>query len=261
MNISGTNLVDMALHFFRGLSPQRNEYMNYSNLKANGVHHLLHLLHSSLLPLPTISNPPRMLGREKIPCAFELQQVGIKFKKGDEGSFLDVKFQDGAIKIPPLKVEDGTNSLLLNFVAFEECYLKCGLCFTAYAAFMDCLINSGKEVGILCSNGIIAHSSSGSNEDVAALFNKVAREVIINDRDFYLAGVFDKVNVYRKSRWHVWRAILLRNYNNPWAIISLLAAMLILFFTFSRTFFSVYEYFEEKYFGEKYFEEKYHPKK
>lgn len=183
-----------------------------------------------------------------IHSASNLLEAGIKFRKKKnlcgvkylEGgsimprsSFLDINFDKGVIEIPPFTVEDYTNPLFLNFIAFEQCYCHCNSYFSDYTYFMDCLINSPKDVQILCQNGIIDRWS-GCIKDVATLFNKMGREIVLSPNDFYLSGVFDEVNGYCDTIWHVWGASLIHSYfYNPWAIISVLAAILLLLLTFT----------------------------
>ena len=77
---------------------------------------------------------------------------------------LDINFQAGVLKIPPLYIDDNTTVLFLNFVAYEQCEDTKPF-FTNYLMFFDSLINSSADVGILHKNGIINHVL-GSEEDV-----------------------------------------------------------------------------------------------
>lgn len=232
MNISGPGLAELALSFF-------GSNLNCPNIQ---VQHLLHLVHYSRLPRSTNENrEPGAL--QKINNASTLKESGIKFKMGDGDGFLDIKFRDGVIEIPPLKVEETTNPLFLNLVAFEQCYRHCNSYFAGYTYFMDCLIDTAKDAQILSQNGIIDRWLD-SNEDVANLFNKLGREVIVYDYDFYLLSVCNEINQYHRTHWNVWRATLRRNYlNNPWAIISVTAAGVLLLLTFIQTFFNVFPKF------------------
>eukprot|EP00268_Persea_americana_P001594 TRINITY_DN10485_c0_g1_i4.p1 TRINITY_DN10485_c0_g1~~TRINITY_DN10485_c0_g1_i4.p1 ORF type:complete len:270 (+),score=23.06 TRINITY_DN10485_c0_g1_i4:144-953(+) len=201
--------------------------------------HLLRFVHC--LHLPTSVDEKRT-GRKLqiIPNASRLQEAGIKFAMGP-GS--DIKFEKGVIKIPPLKVMDATKSVLLNLVAFEQCYRHCNSYFAGFTYFMDCLIDNAKDVQILCENGIINRWLS-SDKEVAALFNKLGREIIVYDHDSNLLNVCEEINRYYGAAWHAWRTSLKRNYfNSPWAIISVAAGIVLLLFTFSQTFFSAFPKF------------------
>ncbi|OVA02514.1 Protein of unknown function DUF247 [Macleaya cordata] len=99
------------------------------------------------------------------------------------------------------------------------------------------LINSGDDVGLLRNQGIITNYL-GDDEDVSVLFNSlICCEVTLTD--FYYAELCDQVNIYYKTRWHKWRVTLKRDYfNNPWAILSVIADVVLLAFTFISTIFA-----------------------
>ena len=63
----------------------------------------------------------------------------------------------GTLKIPPLVIDDGTRTLFLNLIAFEQCHLNSGNVITSYVMFMDNLINSPEDVGHLHDRKIIEH--------------------------------------------------------------------------------------------------------
>lgn len=142
-----------------------------------------------------------------------------------------------------LQIWDKTNVGSLNFIAFEQCYCHCKKYFTTYTTFMDCLINTNKDVAILCPNRII-DSWLGSEEDLVAIYNNTGREVIKYDEDFYLAGVCKEINRYSNKVWPKMRSTLVHDYfKNPWAIISFFAALLLLLFAVTQSFFSSFPKF------------------
>ncbi|KAK1279526.1 hypothetical protein QJS04_geneDACA004578 [Acorus gramineus] len=52
------------------------------------------------------------------------------------------------------------------------------------------------------------------------------------------------VNKYCNSKTHRWRAVLARDYfNSPWAIISVVAAFILLGLTLLQTFYTMYAYY------------------
>ncbi|OVA01389.1 Protein of unknown function DUF247 [Macleaya cordata] len=167
-----------------------------------------------------------------------LDLLGVKFKKGStKGSFLDIKFNDGVFGIPPVIIQDQTDSLSRNLIASEQCCDGHVTYMTSYAFFMDSLINSGDDVGLLRNQGIITNYL-GDDEDVSVLFNSlICCEVTLTD--FYFAELCDQVNIYYKTRWHKWRATLKRDYfNNPWAILSVIADVVLLALTLISTIFA-----------------------
>lgn len=181
-----------------------------------------------------------------IHCVTELREAGIKFKRRKTDRFWDVKFKNGILKIPRLLIHDGTKSLFLNLIAFEQCHLDCSSDITSYVIFMDNLINSPEDVGYLHYCGIIEHWL-GSDAEVADLFNRLCQEVVFDTSQSYLSTLSDEVNKYFNHRWNSWRASLKHNYfSNPWAIISFVAAVILLLLTLAQTFYSVYGYYKPR---------------
>ncbi|KAJ0084544.1 hypothetical protein Patl1_29642 [Pistacia atlantica] len=65
-------------------------------------------------------------------------------------------------------------------------------------------------------------------------------ETNVDGDDFTYAGLIDDLKAYCKSPWHNWKATLKQNYfNNPWASISVIAAVVLLTLTVIQTVFSI----------------------
>ena len=242
----GIDLANLALKLFHDIHPNKSK--TFTAMPRNKIHHLLHLFHSTLTP----SQPTLVLAEqvnittspEWIPCATDLKFAGIKFKKNEAAqSFLDVSFKDGVMEIPPLRIYDYTPSLFRNLIAFEQCYPDTRTYVTIYAAFMDSIIDSANDVKLLDLKGILVNRLS-TDEAVADLFNKLCNQIhYASDRN-YLADVFVKVKRYHESTWHIWRAGLIRDYfNNPWAGIAVVAAVVLFLLTIEQSIFAALSYF------------------
>ncbi|XXG79829.1 hypothetical protein AAC387_Pa09g0819 [Persea americana] len=244
MDISDSSLPDMARAFFSTSSSLRciftESSIEYCNLQC---HHLLHFLQlNCLLSLENAYPPSQHPG--PIPSASELQEAGIKFKKGDASSFLQMKYREGKIEIPPFEISPMAEPMLLNLVSFEQCCPQIKPHITSYIIFIDYLVNSARDVKILSQEGIIIEDL-GSSEDIAALFNKIGRDTLMDFSENYLNSVSKRIKQSTKSVWPRFRATLMRDYfNNPWAFISFLAAVVLLVFTFFQTFFSAFPKFQ-----------------
>ncbi|KAG9441346.1 hypothetical protein H6P81_017200 [Aristolochia fimbriata] len=248
-------------------------------VSVKSTHHLLHLLYENLIPpiplplstqthnslllkmksllsscsqlLPTrrpdssndhpsqASHPSQSLWN--IPTIQGLQEAGVKICKGKGRNFLDIKFRKGVMEIPYVDIDGFTNIFLRNMIVFEQIYHPERLCFSVYATLMNNMINTTKDVEILSSEGII-DNSVGSVEAVASLFNRIGKGIIISwDNDSMRLTA--EVNKYCSSRQHKWRAKLVRDYfSNPWAIVSLIGALVLLLLTFLQSVFSVLSY-------------------
>ncbi|KAK9084341.1 hypothetical protein Scep_030812 [Stephania cephalantha] len=180
-----------------------------------------------------------------IPCVTELKQGGVKFKRNDDAkSFLDIKFCDGKMSIPPIIIQDQTDSLIRNLIASEQAFGGQDMYITSYAFLMDSLINSPEDIAILRSENIVTNYL-GDNKDVSSLFNKLCSEVTLEN--FYYRDLCDEVNKYASTPWHTWRASFCRDYcSNPWAGIAVFSACVLLILNFASTIFSGLSYIAPK---------------
>ncbi|KAI3879217.1 hypothetical protein MKW98_028784 [Papaver atlanticum] len=236
--LNGVSINILSLKFFDPLMPRGKEVIQ-SNFSGSEGKHLLDLLGKTFHDFPQApKNKPKKNSWKFIPSVTELKRAGVKFvKSSTNGSFLDIKFKDGVMEIPPIIVQDQTDTLLRNLIASERCCDGHVTYMTSYAFFMDSLINTGEDVVVLRKEGIMKNYL-GDDEDVADLFNNLGCEVTL--ANFYYSELCDQVNTYYKTRWHVWRATLKRDYfHSPWAIVSFVGAIILLFLTLTSTLFAI----------------------
>lgn len=228
-------LWDLALGFFR---PFLNTDVGKPINRGRDISHFLDLIHRSYLPSsPESDNGSLTL----ISCATELGGAGIEFQKSTSKHLLDLKFENGVFKIPELVVYDSTDSLLRNLIAFEQCVQFQKPFVTSYAVLMDRLVNTTRDVELLERKKII-QNNLGAYEDISNLLNRICKEVVVEE--FYFAKLSKEVNAYYDQTWHQHRASLKRNYfKNPWTIISVIAASVLLSFTIWQTIYSVLSYY------------------
>ena len=244
---ANVNLVSQALTLFSNLDPHRMD-APFSR-PSHQVHHLLHLFYLSIVPceLSIEKSTPSSLTPNWIPSTMELQAAGVKFKeKKNALCFLDIKFSDGTMEIPPLEFHDFSIRLFRNLIAFEQCYPDTQCPITNYAVFMDCVINTPMDVRLLHRNGIL-RDRTGVDQGAIFFFRHLCKGIHYASDKNYLSTVYKDVTKYQGSKWHKWRAGLARDYfNNPWAAISVAAAVVLLLLTIVQTFFTVYPYFKPK---------------
>ncbi|GLT41966.1 hypothetical protein SLA2020_159930 [Shorea laevis] len=163
-----------------------------------------------------------------ISSATQLSEAGIIFKKKIDGRLFDIEFDKGVMSIPTLIIDDNTESILRNLVAYEQCSKGASSkCFTDYITFIDRLINTWKDVELLSKHGVI-DNWLGDNDVVAAMLNKIGDSVLIS-KDFSYAETFKRVNEHCDRKWNQWMANLRRNYfNTPWVGISCVAGAFLL---------------------------------
>ncbi|KAA3486327.1 UPF0481 protein [Gossypium australe] len=258
------HLASSALSFFKisPFSPPKTDIM-----------HLLDLVHSCQHPSPlgikqhelfkakaaAAAEPNSQRSWKFIRSASELEGAGIcffgdhidKMKDQSRGivNMFDIMFTKDTkvLKIPTLQVNDRTESCFRNYMAYEQFLPRWKPnYFVDYVVFMDNLINTGKDVQILCENGVI-DNWLGDDEAVALMFNKLRDSIYMMSENFYYAEIFDRVNEHCQRKWNKWMAALKKNYfNTPWSLLSFLAALALLLFTLLQTIFSVLSYLKQK---------------
>ena len=178
----------------------------------------------------------RLRGWVLLPSATSLTESGIKFKRGTSSkTILEVKFNDGILEIPPFEIEETTETVFRNLISYEQCHHNIPHSITSYAILLDCLINTSKDIDILCENEIIDNWLNP--QDAAQFFNKLYLDTLVN---YNYDGLCREVNSFCRRRWPRWRAVLARNYfNTPWAFISTLAAFILLLLTLLQTVYTI----------------------
>ncbi|KAF2288432.1 hypothetical protein GH714_007450 [Hevea brasiliensis] len=81
-------------------------------------------------------------GSNIIRSATELNEAGIRFKKSKTRSLKDISFKGGVLRLPVIVVDDATESIFLNLIAFERFHVGAGNEVTSYVFFMDNIIDS-----------------------------------------------------------------------------------------------------------------------
>ncbi|KAK9928028.1 hypothetical protein M0R45_025185 [Rubus argutus] len=198
--------------------------------------HILELLRNKLIWHTTLEGCLN-LNWELIPCASSLQEAGVKFKKGRSiNGILDIKFSNGVLEIPSLIIQETTEAIFRNLISFEQCYHRCYPGITSYVMLLDCLINTSKDINILCESGIIQNWLNP--EEAAQIFNKLYQDTSVSQ--FYYLELCGEVNKYCRRRWPRWRAMYVRNhFSSPWAIASQIFAAMMLILAFLQTVFSI----------------------
>ncbi|PQQ09247.1 hypothetical protein Pyn_26245 [Prunus yedoensis var. nudiflora] len=161
-----------------------------------------------------------------IPPATALSEAGVKFKKDDSAkNLLNIKFDNGVLKIPELAVAELTEPLLRNLIAFEQCYHGRSHQITSYAIFMDKLISSEKDIQLLSEEKILANWLNV--EDGSKFFNSLYIDTTV--KEFQYDKLCAEVNKYHQVKWNKYLEQLRRDhFSSPWKVIALTVGILIL---------------------------------
>ncbi|KAI3898250.1 hypothetical protein MKX03_025817 [Papaver bracteatum] len=168
--------------------------------------HLLDLLRNSFHHLLPKDDKIYKGPWKSIPIVTELERAGVRFVVGStNGSFLDIKFKNGVMVIPPIVIQDQTKTLLRNCIVAKQCSDGIINYMTSYGSLTDSLINSAEDVEVLRNQGIITNML-GNDAKVVALFNKLCCEVTMEN--YYYSDLCEKVNSYCKNLWRrAWRKL------------------------------------------------------
>ncbi|KAF7123310.1 hypothetical protein RHSIM_Rhsim12G0118100 [Rhododendron simsii] len=182
-------------------------------------------------------------GDEIIRSAMEIHAAGISFKKSKSQSLKDITFEAGKLRLPHIVVDDITESMFLNLIVFERFHVGVGNEVTSYLFFMDSIIDSAKDVSLLQDKDII-QNALGSDKAVAELFNSISKDATL-DPASSLDHVHKTVYKYCKQRCNKWRANAKHTYfTNPWAIISVIAAIVLFALTLLQTIYTMLSYYD-----------------
>ncbi|CAK9154346.1 unnamed protein product [Ilex paraguariensis] len=147
------------------------------NISTNEVKHFPDFLRHCHLPSSPNGWQKRDPAIEFSPSATRLHEAGIKFEvKKNSSCLFDVEFTNGVLQIPYLEIDDLTETLFRNLIAYEQCHCK-EKYIIHYMALIDSMINTHKDVDLLIHHRIIT-SRLGSNEDVMMLFNNICKESV-----------------------------------------------------------------------------------
>ncbi|KAF3783355.1 hypothetical protein EJ110_NYTH22065 [Nymphaea thermarum] len=166
-----------------------------------------------------------------------LRASGVTFKKSKpESGVSGVRFDKGVLYLPELLLNETSEGVLMNMVAFERMQPQSDKGITS---FMDALIDTAQDVRILGKAGIVTNNL-GSDEAAANIFNKLG----IVEMCSPLFEVMEEVVTYASVSHHRWWPSFKRTYlANPWTVLSLTGALCLLFLTTVQTVYTVLPYY------------------
>jgi len=167
--------------------------------------------------------------------ASQLHNAGVKFKVDSSKYLFDLKFTNGVLEIPCLKLYNVTESLFRNLVALEQYHYVFDAYVTDYIILVDFLIDIVKDVDLLVQKRILMNAL-GDNNAVTTLVNNLRRQIFISEANSYYFDLCNRLNNFYEDPWHSWKAALRRDYfSTPWRTASTVAAIILLVLTFTQT--------------------------
>ena len=217
-------------------------FFNIQGLTPDGVDvcHFMDLLRYFHLQQPSSLQPERTEKHEILNfSAIKLHEAGLRFEVNDKSKcLLGLQLSGRNLKIPKIIVDERTEVLFRNMVAFEQCHCMHECYVTDYVFIFDFLIDTAEDVDVLIQNGIMAHNLDDSNA-VAKLFNGLGKGVIWGNCNSDYVQLSKKLNKFYTNPCQKLKATLRRDYcKTPWQIAASIAGILLLFLTLIQTIFS-----------------------
>ncbi|PKI75678.1 hypothetical protein CRG98_003938 [Punica granatum] len=170
----------------------------------------------------------------------ELHEAGLDFKKSESSNLFSIKYEDGLLRLPYMPIGSASEMIYRNLLAFEQChYLPSERIFTDFFRLMDQLVNTPQDIDLLVENEIIRRTL-GESSAAADVFNRISHGLQTCYDQNHFADIYRELKAYYDRPWNRWKATLKHKYfHNPWAIISVVAAAILLILTIIQTVFSI----------------------
>ncbi|EXC00014.1 hypothetical protein L484_005828 [Morus notabilis] len=223
------------------------KYLSFDMDKLDPIHLLDLLQHVAVLSNKekiAIINGSEHQTQQSFRNVQELKAAGIGLIPNKFCSLSDITFYSfcfkGWLELPPLIVDDSTAPKFLNLIAYEGCpdNFRTNYEITSYISFLDSLIDHANDVKELRSAKIL-HNLLGCDEEVASLFNEIARDLVPNDGHY--KDVKIAIQLHYDSRWMTWIAEAYNDhFSSPWTILAFIAALVALALSGIQTWFGVF---------------------
>ncbi|KAM3762763.1 hypothetical protein ACB098_01G370500 [Castanea mollissima] len=224
------SLIWLTFLFFSHLNVQKFDPIPNMEIK-----HFTDLVRIFQLP------PPERLKTERnelighLYSATQLHEAGVKFKVSRSKCLLELKFTNGELEIPCIRLDDRTEILTRNLLAFEQCHFFEEAYITDYYFILDFLINTTRDVDLLCDKGIMVNYL-GDSSAATSMVNNLQSEIVWTGLSSDYCRLSEALNEFYDNPWHSWKATLRREYfSTPWRTASTIAAIIFLVLTIIQT--------------------------
>ncbi|XP_028787309.1 putative UPF0481 protein At3g02645 [Neltuma alba] len=178
----------------------------------------------------------------------KLQEAGVSFEKVFQKYLLDINFLndpvlswflclgciskftcfEARLQIPQLKIEDTTECVLRNLIAFERCHYSDQPYICSYVFFIDSLIHTKEDVELLVEKEVTVHEL-GSDKEAATLVNSLCKHVV-TDKTCH-KSIIDGLNGHYQKVWnHTMASLRLVCFRDPWRASSTVVGIAVLIF-------------------------------
>ncbi|KAI3777750.1 hypothetical protein L1987_47552 [Smallanthus sonchifolius] len=175
-----------------------------------------------------------------IPSVTEMVKAGILFSPVNGGiSSISFDVKTSTLYLPVVELDVNTEVYLRNLVAYEACLAAGPLVVARYTELMNGIIDTQEDAKFLQERGIVLNHLK-SDKEVADLWNGMSKSVKLT-KVATLDKVVADVNKRYDQTWRVKLSKYMKKYVfASWKILTLLAALFMLFLTTVQAFCSVY---------------------
>ncbi|XP_011043572.1 PREDICTED: UPF0481 protein At3g47200-like isoform X2 [Populus euphratica] len=235
-----------AIPFFDLVTSHSKNYKFLKKVETNRSvrksRHFTDLLRNFMLNGARQPNGARKLNGSSNPImlrhnAVKLRAAGVEFEVAEDKCLLNITFEKGVLKIPLLEVDYHFERAVRNIMALEQCLYQNEAYVCSYIKFMDHLIDSAEDVGLLVGKKIITHRL-GNDAAVSVMINKLCEN--ISDPYTYYDDICEKMNDHCDSLLNRMKATLeLVYFPHVWRGTGTIAAAVLLMLTLIQTITSV----------------------
>jgi len=243
-NLTGMaeNFLDITFYYFMNLSLGKV-------CPRESPKHFTDFLRSTIISSSNLDlgKPEEYNEVRHVYSASQLSEAGIKFQVNPNESLLDFTYSDeGKFIMPILNINDGTERIFRNILAFEHCHIPDISIISQYLKVLDFLIDTEKDVKVLIDNKIIVNWM-GDVKVVARMINRLDSNLPMPEFNSHYFSLCNSLNKFYENPYKKYKAIFLHEYfNTPWKIASTIAATMLLLLTLIQTVCSILSLFHGK---------------
>jgi len=166
----------------------------------------------------------------------ELDDAGFRFKPAERIEDIRFEARKKELFLPVLKLDENSEVIMRNLVAYELLTRPTNLIFTRYVEIMRAIIDTPKDVKLLVENEIIV--TGLKYKVVADIFNGMSTSIRPTNTRKLDEVIMEVKMKYEESRWL--QKMVIYVYSS-WKILTAIAAFSFFVFTTVQTFCSVYD--------------------
>ncbi|XP_058745217.1 UPF0481 protein At3g47200-like [Vicia villosa] len=247
--------IELAFNYFEDYYPQKLRLKDEMIRNCESCKHFTDLIRYSYLPrkiqekgVNQSENFTKFSSKYVLRTATKLNEAGISFEKVQGKSYCDIKFKktpilnwflclgcipcfkfvETKLQIPHLKVDQSTECVLRNLIAFEQCHYSDQPFVCNYVSLIDSLIHTHEDVELLVDTEIISHEL-GSHAELATLVNCLCRYVVVTSNCY--GEMVKELNEHYNNVWKHYMGMMRSVYfRDPWRLSSTVVGVSIFLF-------------------------------